>query len=163
MSLVFYVLLCSFRLILICGQNLSYCESFPQKGEFVVQCNERNYTNFPLASTLPENTSFINFKDNKVQQLPNQPRGVLRVKLWNIDLSGNIIDQLLEDKLGKAFPHVSHLDLSSNKIRILSQYSFQYLSKLNVLHLSHNNIESIDQNSFTHLSLLSWLDLRHNR
>ena len=69
----------------------------------------------------------------------------------------------MQDNLGKAFPNVSYLDLSNNKIRLLSQYSFQHLTKLHVLHLSYNKLASISQGSFSHLLWLSWLDLRHNR
>ena len=88
---------------------------------------------------------------------------MFRDKVWNIDLSGNVINYLLDDKLGKTFPKVSHLDLSNNKIRLLSINSFKYLIKLHTLHLTYNKLASISQAWFAHLFHLSWLDLGHNR
>ena len=165
MPLIISVILCNLHLSLVISQSPPICEYCPEQNGIVmeVQCNDRNYTNFPLATDLPENTSLINFKNNNVQQLPNQTLGVIRMKVWNIDLSGNVIDQLLEDKLGKAFPNISYLDLSKNEIRLLSQHSFQHLTKLYVLHLSYNKLASISQGSFSHLLWLSWLDVRHNK
>ena len=128
-----------------------------------VHCNGRKYTKFPLASTLPENTSVISFKDNKIQQLPDQPANVLRDKVWKIELSGNIINHLLDDKLGETFPNLYYLDLSNNQISLLSNNSFWYLTKLQTLHLSYNELASISQDWFAHLFHLSWLDLGYNR
>ena len=149
MSLIIYVsvLLCCLHQ----ATSQSKCDYSSKEGDFMVKCDGRNYTNFPLASALPENSTVIIFKDNKIQQLPNQPHGVLRLKVWNIDLSGNIIDHLSVDKLGKAFPHVSQLDLSNNQIRLLSDNSFQFLAKLHVLYLSYNKLTSISQVVF-HIS-----------
>ena len=158
------MLLHCLHLNLIVGEHLSKCDLFHDKETFMeVQCDGRNYSNFPLASTLPENTSVISFKNNKVKQLPNQPSHVLREKVWNIDLSGNVIEQLLKDKLGKTFPNVSNLDLSNNKLRLLSKNSFQHLTFLSILNLSYNKFDSLSQDWFSHLSELSWLDLGHNQ
>ena len=164
MLLIISVLLYCLHLNPILGEHLSKCDIFHNNETFIdVQCDGRNYSNFPLASTLPENTSVISFKNNKVNQLPNQPSHVLRDKVWNIDLSGNVIENLLDDKLGKTFSNVSNLDLSNNKLRLLSKNSFQHLTFLSVLNLSYNKLDSLSQNWFSHLSELSWLDLGHNR
>ena len=164
MLLIISVLLYSLHLNPITGDHLNKCDILLDSETFTeVQCDGRNYSNFPLASTLPEHTSVISFKNNKVKQLPNQPSHVLRDKVWNIDLSGNVIEQLLEDKLGKTFPNVSTLDLSNNKLRLLSKNSFQHLTFLAVLNLSYNKLDSLSQNWFLHLSEMSWLDLGHNR
>ena len=87
----YFLVLCG-ELILITGQSIKKYNYVPEKERFVeVQCSGRKYTKFPLASTLPENTSIISFMDNKIQQLPSQPPQELRDKVWNINLSGNII------------------------------------------------------------------------
>ena len=152
------------HLSVVIGQRQNKCEPIPIKGKFVeVHCNGRKHTRFLLASTLPENTSVISFKDNKIQQLPNQPANVLRDKVWKIELSGNIINHLLDDKLGETFPNVSYLDLSNNQISLLSNNSFWYLTKLQTLHLTYNELTSISQDWFSRLLHLSWLDLGHNR
>ena len=157
------VILYCLHINIITGQSSKKCDFVPQKGTFVeVHCNGRHITNFPLASTLPENTASIHLKDNQIQQLPNQPSQVHRNKVWNIDLSGNVIYQVLEDKLGKTFTHVSNLNLSNNRIRFLSKNSFQYLRSLSVLNLSYNKLASISQDWFSHLLKLSLLDLGHN-
>ena len=164
MLLIISVLLYCLHLNLIVGEHLSKCDIFHDSETFTeVQCDGRNYSNFPLASTLPEQTSVISFKNNKVKQLPNQPSHVFRDKVWKIDLSGNVIEQLLEDKLGKFFTNVSNLDLSNNEIRLLSKNSFQYLTYLSILNLSYNKFDSLSQDWFSHLSELSWLDLGHNQ
>ena len=152
------------KLILMTGQSIKKCNYVPEKERFVeVQCNGRKYTKFPLASTLPENTSIISFMDNKIQHLPDQPPQELRDKVWSINLSGNILDELLEDKLGKTFPNVSNLDVSNNNIRLLSKNSFQHLLHLFVLNLSFNKLVFLSQDWFSHLMELSWLDLGHNQ
>ena len=161
--LVILVLLCSLHLSLVNG-HLNKCDYFFKKEELVnVLCSGRNYTTFPLVSGLPENTSIISFRDNKIQHLPNQPEHLLRDKVWSIDLSGNVIEQLLEDKVLKAFPNMSHLDLPNHRIRSLSDNSFQYLIKLRVLHLSYNKLAWVRQGWFSHLFELSWLDLGYNK
>ena len=77
MSLNISVILLTLHLSVIIGQRPNKCVPIPPKGKFVeVHCDDRNHTNFPLASMLPENTSVISFKDNKIQQLPDQPSRV---------------------------------------------------------------------------------------
>ena len=160
-KLITTVIICGLYINLITGQNLKKCDFVSKKVAFMeVQCNGR--TSFPLASTLPENTASISLKDNKIQQLPNQPSQVHRNKVLKIDLSGNIIEQLLEDRLGNTFPNVSNLDLSDNKIRFLSKNSFQHLKSLSILNLSYNKLASVRQGWFSHLLELRFLDLRHN-
>ena len=164
MSLIISVVLLILHLSVVIGQRQNTCEPIPPKGKLVeVHCDGRNYTNFPLAYVLPENTSVISFKDNKIQQLPDQLANGSRYKVWKIDLSGNVINQLLDDKLGKTFPNVSYLDLSNNKISLLSINSFKYLMKLHTLHLTYNELASISQDWFSRLLHLSWLDLGHNK
>ena len=143
---------------------LGNCECYHQPdGSQKIQCDNKNNTDFILASNLPENTGVISFRDNKIQQLPNQPTGHTRRRVWNIDLAHNNIEGLLEDKLGKTFPNLSLLDLSSNLISFLSNISFQHLAKLKVLYLSNNNLRVLNQDWFSYLLKLSHLYLNHNK
>ena len=107
MPLIISVILCNLHLSLVISQSPPICEYLTDQNRIVVvevHCNGRNYTNFPLAKHLPENTSSIHFKDNNVQRLPNQPDHALRSKVWNIDLSGNIIDQLFAGQSWESIP-----------------------------------------------------------
>ena len=151
--------------LFICSDLLSTVSShcLSQHGaDIKLQCNGRNLASFPLASALPENVTIIKYQDNKIQRLPKQPLELSRTKVWSVDLSGNVIDILLKDNLGKTFPNLLYLDLSSNKISSLSYNSFRHLTNLNGLYLSSNKLQTINKGWFSHLVHLSHLNMGNN-
>ena len=161
------LLLCYLQLILTSVEG-SPCSgkcqcSYQPEGGLNVQCDNNNYTNFISVSALPEDTEIISFRNNRIQEIPEQPVGYIRSSVWFIDLSYNNIEGILEDKLGKAFPNLSHLDLSNNLIRFLSNSSFQHSEKLTVLYLSNNNLRILNQDWFSYLGKLSHLYMKDNK
>ena len=161
------LLLCYLQLILTSVEG-SLCSgkcqcSHLHDGGQKVQCDNNNYTNFISVSALPENTEIISFRNNRIQEIPDQPVGSIRSSVWYIDLSDNNIEEILEDKLGKAFPNLSHLDLSNNLIWFLSNSSFQHSEKLTVLYLSYNNLRILNQDWFSYLLKLSHLYMKDNK
>ena len=127
-----------------------------------VDCEGRNFKHFSLVSSLPNTTRKIKFRKNNITQLQNQPTGIQNRFTEDIDLSYNYIQELTEDKLGKTFTDLWVLDLSHNKIRLISVDSFRYLCQLRVLDLSHNKLTVIDPGRFTHLKWMNFLILNNN-
>ena len=147
----------------VSSQCFNNCDCLSQHGaDIKLQCDGRNLTSFLLAFALSENVTIINYKDNKIQQLPKQPLGLRKTKVWYINLAGNDINLLQQDNLGKTFPNLSYLDLSNNKISSLSENSFRHLINLNGLYLSSNKLKTISQGWFSHLVHLSNLHLGNN-
>ncbi len=54
------------------------------------------------------------------------------------------------------------LDLSENKLRILTSEVFRGLTKVEALHLSNNRIFEVPSNVFFHLNNLQFLNLSGN-
>ena len=161
------LLLCYLQLILTSVEG-SLCSgkcqcSYQPDGGLKVQCDNNNYTNFISVSALPENTEIISFRNNRVQEIPEQPAGCVRNSVWYIDLSYNNIQGILKDELGKAFPNLSHFDLSNNLICFLSNSSFQHSEKLTVLYLSNNHLRILNQDWFSYLLELSHLYIKDNK
>ena len=162
-TIVYAVLLqCTVLLGRASIECLSNCDCLKYGGNMRLQCDRRNIFFFPLASALPLKITMINYENNKIKQLPKQPRGFTRTEVWSITLAGNVIDILLKDNLGKTFPNVSYLDLSNNKISSLSENSFQHLTNLEALYLSSNKLKTIKQGWFSPLLQLSYLNLINN-
>ena len=162
-TIVYAVLFsCSVLLGRASSECLNNCDCSEFGGKMKLKCNRRNLTYFPLASALSENITVINYENNKVQQLPKQPEGFKRTKVWSINLAGNVIDMLLIDNLGKTFSNLSYLDLSNNKIRSLSEKSFRYLINLKALYLSSNKLKTVRQGWFSPLLQLVYLYLANN-
>ena len=164
---IILLLLCYLQLILTSVEG-SLCSgkcqcSYQPDGGLKVQCDNNNYTNFISVSALPEDTEIISFRNNRIHELPNQPVGNIGSSVWFIDLSVNNIEGILEDKLGKAFPNLSHLDLSNNLIWFLSNSSFQHSEILTVLYLSNNNLRILNQEWFSYLLELSHLYMNDNK
>ena len=155
--------ICSDLLGKVSSHCLNNCDCLSQHGaDIELQCNGRNLASFPLASALPENITIIKYQDNKIQKLPKQSHGLRKTEVWSINLAGNVIDILLKDNLGKAFPNLLYLDLSNNKIISLSNNSFRHLINLNALYLSSNKLQTINKGWFSHLIHLSHLNLGNN-
>lgn len=76
-----------------------------------------------------------------------------------LNLSFNEIEQI--DPLIK-FVNLTSLDLSNNKIDVVSRETFVNLRGLNTLFLSSNKLKKIDSNTFELLENLTRLDLSHN-
>ena len=145
------------------GQCLWECECSLQPGNtLLVQCENRGYTSFPYVSALPGNTGVISLKGNKIKHLPFQPNGIQNKNVWNINLSNNSINKIVDDKLGNAFPNLTLLDLSNNLINSLSDNSFLNLVHLGFLFLNANKLKVIDTCWFSFLSKLGHLDLSSN-
>ena len=130
-----------------------------EKSTFI-DCNQRNLVNFPLFKDISADVYQIYLKNNKIQHLTHE-EGV-RSKVWIIDISGNNIENMERNQLGRAFPMLSTLDLSRNKIRVLTSDSFIKLDELNNLNLENNIITSIEETVFDNLDKLHTLDLASN-
>ena len=163
-NVVYAVLLsCTVLLVRVSSQCLNNCDCLEYGGDMRLQCDRRNISFFPMASALPPNITMINFENNKIKRLPTQPPELRRTEVWSIYLAGNAIDIYEEDNLGKTFPNLSYLDLSSNKISSLSENSFRYLTNLKGLYLSSNKLKTIRHGWFSPLLQLSHLNLMNNR
>ena len=154
--------LCIFLSSRVAGKCIWECTCTSHQQSTEVNCEGRNYTYFPFVSSLPKNTFRINLKNNNIAQLPSQPDGTPNKKVWTIDLSYNIIEHLMEDRLGKTFTNLNSLYLSHKRIKSLSKTSFSYLHRLEILDLSHNKLTVIVPEWFLHLKLLFDLKLNNN-
>ena len=92
-----------------------------------------------------------------------QEHGNLSIEDGILDLSHKNITNLegLEDVPNK--DSILVLDLSKNKIQIVSAEMFAYFSQLRELNLSSNKIQALPANVFEHLAQLSYLHLQFNR
>ena len=117
-----------------------------------IDCNQRNLLSPDVAQ--------IYLKHNKIRYLPHE--NSVRSKVWIIDISENNIESIERNQLGRMFPKLSTLDLSRNKIKVLTSDSFNKLGELNNLNLENNFITNIEETVFDNLDKLHTLDLAYN-
>ena len=116
--------------------------------------------NFLLFKDISPNVAQIYLKHNKIRHLPHET-GV-RSKVWIIDISGNDIESIEKNQLGKMFPKLSALDLSRNKMKYLQSDTFTKLGELYNLNLENNRIAHIEERVFDNLDKLHTLNLAYN-
>ena len=78
-------------------------------------------------------------------------------------LSGNELQDIDGEEIGKTFPNLAFLESGNNLFEELTNTSFVSLSNLTVLLLSDNKIETIDKDTFKDQKKLERLDLSNNK
>ena len=156
------IILIGYLLILKCSSMNcpSYCFCSGEWKSIFMDCNQRNIWKFPLFRDIPKDVNQIYLKNNKIRFLPHE--NDVRSKVWIIDISGNNIESVERNQLGRMFPKLSTLDFSRNKIRALPSDSFTKLGELNNLNLENNLIAYIEETVFDNLDKLHTLHLASN-
>ena len=159
-----YFILIGYTCILISRCSSTNCPSScfcggEGKSSFM-NCNQNNLLNFPVFKEISPDVNQIYLKNNKIQHLPHE-EGV-RSKVWIIDFSENNIESIERNQLGMMFPKLSTLDLSRNKIQVLTSDSFVKLVELKNLNLENNIITNINETVFDNLDQLHSLNLASN-
>uniref|UniRef100_T1JBW4 TIR domain-containing protein n=1 Tax=Strigamia maritima TaxID=126957 RepID=T1JBW4_STRMM len=106
----------------------------------------------------------LNLKDNKIQHLNSIGCGGNNTccsTLKKLFLAYNEIRRIGKNQLG--FPHLFHLDFTSNDINHIDIGAFDRLQNLTKLILKHNKLIEIDEKIFQNNSLLDELDLSFNQ
>ncbi|XP_044737228.1 protein slit isoform X2 [Chrysoperla carnea] len=94
----------------------------------------------------------------KLQEIP---RGIPQ-ETSELYLDQNEIQSIQLDRISH-LKSLTRLDLSNNKIRILSNYTFANLSKLSTLIISYNNLQCVQKNALIGLKSLRIISLHGNQ
>lgn len=115
------------------------------------------------------NLRYVDLSFNFLASLPAQLFNHQDRTLEYLNLNNNYLTEIPIATF-KRLGAVKHLHLSQNRIKVLRNYSFGYMSSLYELYLAHNLIEriepmafSIDERSFMGPGLVEKLDLTSNR
>lgn len=111
-----------------------------------------------------ENIRIFNLSHNEIVEFALFPNVLLTqsLTLTTLDFSYNDIEMIDDDILGKLASNITYLDLSHNKIVLLSSDCFKTARKLQTLKLNNNKISVIHSYVFYYLHDLLHLELSFN-
>lgn len=114
----------------------------------------------------------IDFSSNSIASLPDNLFCNL-VHLQFINLTANQFSEIVsvgfssknKDRVQSQckLDSITHLDLSYNRVKVLTDRGFGLLSKLQILSLNHNQISRAEETSLSGLSELTMLDMSNNQ
>lgn len=147
-------------------RNLTIEAAFNKRNELGLEMDKDAFAGIPQIE-------MIDLSWNKIRRIPGETFCPLS-NLVSLNVSHNFLEAVtelgfndLKEKLDQ--PSVSclldikTLDVSDNRIRVLTGYAFSKLRRLNVLDLSENEINAIADKAFHGLRSLRTLDLSNNR
>ena len=102
----------------------------------------------------------LHLSKNRLVHIPN----LTRLNLTRLSLASNSIDSLIDpDSYLSLLPEsLVYLDLESNRIKHVNDFSLANLARLEELNLASNRIGAFAENSFANLKSLRVLNLRQN-
>ncbi|XP_050309362.1 protein artichoke [Anthonomus grandis grandis] len=112
---------------------------------------------------LPRGLEYLHLKNNEITVIPVAPTPDLDLPMLRmLDLSGNKIEVISKERL-TSLPQLRRLYLRYNLLKKIEDGSLKGLDRLETLDLSHNGLVHLGANTFKHQTELRDLNLGNNR
>lgn len=130
-----------------------------------LKVNELNQMRFNKLSSILGNLTklrLLYLDRNGFTSLPDLSR--MSTTLEDLSLCHNFLETLTDPLTGESLLPASlkYLQLSNNKLKVLTSKTFEHLHNLKYLYLGSNQIAHVDSNAFAHLTRLNALYLGRN-
>lgn len=128
-------------------------------GDDIIYCAYQRLQGLPYFMDFFEIWDKLNLSDNLISSIPAD--GFKAVKIRTLDLSRNLISDL-DPNTFRAIENLQCLDMSHNKLKMLSEVVFTPLDDLLTLRIRYNRLRVIKPGTFSNLAGVVELDLTGN-